>query len=214
MQPSARRSPDHRVRLYQAQRYQSVDQAWVNRREQRIVAKLLAQCRLAGGSLLDAPCGYGRFTPLFARLGMTVTGIDVNPHMVHLARENHGSYGQGRWLCASILALPFADDTFDGVLCVRLLHHHFSVAERQRLFAELARVSRRIVLISFYRRAPLHVLSRYWRGTLHRRAMLRLPHIQTLAQESGLRMQHLHSVLRFGHAQTFVVLTKATRPAS
>ena len=32
---------------YQQQRYRSLDQAWVNWREQRILAQLLTQCQLA-----------------------------------------------------------------------------------------------------------------------------------------------------------------------
>ena len=35
-----------------------------------------------------------------------------------------------------------------------------------------------------------------------------LPHLRELAQASGLQIQRVHSLLRFCHAQTFVVLTK------
>jgi SAM-dependent methyltransferase len=97
-----------------------------------------------------SPGGYGRFAPLYARLGITVIGADLSPQMVHLAAAPHAQPSRGYWLCASILALPFAEDTFDGVRCLRLLHHRSSDAERQRMLGALARVSRRFVLISFY----------------------------------------------------------------
>src|SRR5215831_17190605 len=97
------------VQDYQRQRYRSVDQALVNWREQHIVEALLKSCHLQGGSVLDVPCGYGRFTALFARLGMTVTGADVSDEMVHLARGYQMPSGRGRWCTADICHLPFAD---------------------------------------------------------------------------------------------------------
>ncbi len=35
---------------YQRQRYRSLDQAWVNWREQHLLAQLLTQCQLAKGT--------------------------------------------------------------------------------------------------------------------------------------------------------------------
>ena len=160
------------ARHYQRQRYRSVDQALVNWREQRIVEALLTTCQLQGEALLDMPCGYGRFTALFARLGITATGADMSGDMVHLARENQVPSERGRWLAADICHLPFADGTFDCALSIRLLHHRYSHDVRVHMLRELARVSRRFVLISFYLSTPLHTLARYWRGTRGRLSML------------------------------------------
>ena len=198
------------ARHYQQQRYRSVDQALVNWREQRIVEALLHTCQLRGGSLLDVPCGYGRFTALFARLGMTVTGADVSRDMVHLARENQGSSGRGGWLSADIGQLPFADGTFDCAFSVRLLHHRYSHDDRVRILRELARVSRRFVLISFYLSTPLHTLARYWRGTRGRLSMMSTAQWQDLVQQSQLHLLEQRALCRFGHAQTFAVLVKDT----
>src|SRR5919199_3290917 len=90
---------------YQRQRYRSLDQAWVNWREQRLLAQLLSQCQLATGTVLDVPCGYSRFAPLYARLGITAIGADVSYAMAHLAATSHARPGQERWLCADVLAL-------------------------------------------------------------------------------------------------------------
>jgi SAM-dependent methyltransferase len=202
------------ARDYQQRRYKSLDQAWVNWREHRILAKLLTQCRIASDLLLDVPCGYGRFTPLFAHLGIAAIGADMSHDMVSLAVEHNAPHARGRWLCANIMALPFADGTFDGALCIRLLHHRYSDAERQCILRELARVSRRFVLISFYRLTSLHVLTRRWPGTRRRLGMMTLPQLQELAQASGLHIQCVYSLLRFCHAQTFVVLTKGPSASS
>ena len=130
--------------------------------------------------------------------------------MAHLAAAQSAQPSRGRWLCADVLALPFADHVFDGVLCLRLLHHRYSDAERQQMLCELARVSRRFVILSFYRSTLLHTVARHWRGTRSRLAMMPVSHVRELAQASGLQIQRMHALLRYCHAQTFVVLTKAS----
>ena len=191
---------------YQRQRYRSLDQALVNWREQHIVEALLTTCHIQGGTLLDVPCGYGRFTALFARLGIIATGVDVSSDMVRLAREEQVPSGRGRWLHADIFNLPFADATFDCTLSIRLLHHRFSDDERVRMLRELARVSRRFVLLSFYLSTPLHNLARHWRGTRGRLSMMTPVQFHDLVQQSHLRILQQRALCRFGHAQTFAVL--------
>ena len=197
---------------YQQQRYHSLDQAWVNWREQRLLARLLTLCQLANRTVLDVPCGYSRFAPLYARLGITAVGADMSYDMAHLAAATHKRHSGEGWLCADILALPFPDSMFDSVLCIRLLHHRFSDAERQRILAELARVSRRFVIISFYQPTLLHALARHWRGARGRLAMMTAARLRELAQASGLQVQRVQALLPFCHAQTFVVLSKIPPP--
>ena len=196
------------VQDYQRQRYRSVDQALVNWRERHIVEALLKRCQLQGGSVLDVPCGYGRFTALFARLGMTATGADVSDVMVSLARDNQVPSGRGRWLAADICHLPFADGMFDCAFSIRLLHHRYSHDVRVRMLRELARVSRRFVVISFYLATPLHTLARSWRGTRGRLSMMTAAQFHDLAQQSQLHILQQRALCRFCHAQTFAVLAK------
>jgi hypothetical protein len=54
------------VEKYRLNRYRHVDQAWVNRREQRLIAQLLEAWHMSGGTLLDIPCGYGRLAPVYS----------------------------------------------------------------------------------------------------------------------------------------------------
>jgi ubiquinone/menaquinone biosynthesis C-methylase UbiE len=197
---------------YQQRRYRSVDQALVNWREQRIIEALLTSCQLRGGSLLDVPCGYGRFTPLFARLGIMAMGADVRRAMVCLARENQPGPEMSHWLQANIFALPFADNAFDCVLSIRLLHHYYSDAERIRIVRELARVSRRFVVLSVYHATPLHTLVRSWRRMRSRLSMLTTAEFQELIQASGLHLWRQRALCRWCHAQTFVVLRKSASP--
>ena len=48
----------------------------------------LASGDAGGGRLLDVGCGYGRNAELFRRLGMQVTGIDLDEPALRQARKN------------------------------------------------------------------------------------------------------------------------------
>ncbi|MGE3537590.1 MAG: class I SAM-dependent methyltransferase [Candidatus Tectimicrobiota bacterium] len=193
---------------YQRQRYRSLDQALVHWREQRLLTALLSACQLQGGSLLDVPCGYGRFTALFARLGIQATGADAWYDMVQLARREQAPPAHRRWLQADLAHLPCVDNAFDCVVSLRLFHHHFTQDERRRMVRELGRVARRYVIFSFYHQTSLHAMARHWRGTQGRLNMLSTSQVQALIQASGLQLWRHAALCPLLHAQTFVVLRK------
>ncbi|MBS0014641.1 MAG: class I SAM-dependent methyltransferase [Desulfobacterales bacterium] len=85
-----------------------------------------------GQKILDMGCGAGRhICGACTRPGVTVVGADINIADLATADERirlHEQYGepyQGRWaLCAaSILELPFADHSFDHVICSEVMEH-------------------------------------------------------------------------------------------
>ena len=185
-----------------------LDQIGINWREQHLLEGLLRECRLERGSLLDVPCGYGRFAPLFARLGIRTFGIDLDPEMVRLAAGSRLGDDKERGACASAFQLPFADNSFDGVICIRLLHLRYSEAERLAILRELARVSRRCVIISVYHFTLLHGAARLLNSTPGRVKLMTREQLSELVRESGLERQSMRSLLPYFHMQTFVVLTK------
>jgi len=69
---------------------------------------------LAGRDVLDAGCGAGRMLPVLAAAGCRPVGVDLSPGMVRRARQDHPGFPTA---VASTTALPFADGSFDGVLC-------------------------------------------------------------------------------------------------
>jgi len=73
------------------------------------------------GSLLDAGGGTGRVSSLLSGLPSRVTVCDINRSMLKQALRKKGLSP----LQADATALPFARDTFDGVLVVDALHHFF-----------------------------------------------------------------------------------------
>ncbi|WP_374008021.1 class I SAM-dependent methyltransferase [Leifsonia sp. LS-T14] len=103
--------------------------------------------RAGGGLVGDLGCGPGRVAGYLAGLGMDVSGIDLSPRMVEVARRDHPAIP---FAVASMAALPFADGELAGALAWYSIIH--TPDERQgELFAEFARVLRPggIVLLAF-----------------------------------------------------------------
>ncbi|HXW84086.1 MAG TPA: class I SAM-dependent methyltransferase [Candidatus Binataceae bacterium] len=73
---------------------------------------------LRGKQVLDAGCGEGYQTRLLARRGARMTGIDLSPRMIDLAREEERREPLGiRYEQGSFTELrPFADQMFDAAV--------------------------------------------------------------------------------------------------
>jgi ubiquinone/menaquinone biosynthesis C-methylase UbiE len=145
-----RREPGYAER-YRDRRFHSGSGAATDRRERQALRTLLQRCTAHPGPWLDAPSGAGRMSD---ELPGPVIQVDRDAAMLVAA-------GQGRpRACASVHALPFADACFAGVLCHRLLQHVPGAAERITVLRELARVSRGVVVLSFFDRCSLQHLRR------------------------------------------------------
>jgi len=77
---------------------------------------------VAGKLVLDAGCGMGRFSDVASRWGATVVGVDLS-RAVEAAQRNLGDRPNVHVAQADILRLPFADETFDLVFSIGVLHH-------------------------------------------------------------------------------------------
>jgi ubiquinone/menaquinone biosynthesis C-methylase UbiE len=107
-------------------------------------AVLVELARLQPGeSVLDAACGTGVVArAAAARVGATgkVTGIDLNPGMLEVARTAAGEAGQSiAWREGNLEALPFAEGSFDVVLCQQGLQF---CPDKVAVVSELHRVLR------------------------------------------------------------------------
>jgi SAM-dependent methyltransferase len=98
---------------------------------------------------MDLACGAGRLSPVLAEFAPSVILADASPQMLDLAREDHREQPfEFVETDAEHIALPNA--SVDLVFCHRFLHHIHSAAPRQRVFREIARVTRRYAVISYY----------------------------------------------------------------
>ncbi len=103
--------------------------------------------------LLDVGTGLGDIPHAAHRLAgqrklsLTTVGLELTPSLAHgaLAGAQHA-------ICGNALALPFASNSVDVVTCSQVLHH-FEAEEAGILLSEMARVSRRAVIVSDLRRS-------------------------------------------------------------
>jgi len=87
-----------------------------------------------GRATLDLGCGEGRFARALAAEGHRVTGADVSPDLVELARA---ADADGTYVVADAEALPFPDSSFDLVVAFNVLS---CVANLERAVSEATRV--------------------------------------------------------------------------
>jgi ubiquinone/menaquinone biosynthesis C-methylase UbiE len=74
--------------------------------------------------VLDVGCGQGIDLARFALSGATVTGIDLTPRHVSLARQHFDALGlSGSIVQGDAEDLPFGDESFDRVTSNGVLHH-------------------------------------------------------------------------------------------
>ncbi|WP_341720944.1 methyltransferase domain-containing protein [Micromonospora sp. FIMYZ51] len=88
--------------------------------------------------VLDAGCGTGRMSRYLAERGCRVTGVDLSPGMVAVARRDHPGLA---FTVGSFTALPYPAGRFTGVL-LWYSTIHTPPAGQARIFTEAARVLR------------------------------------------------------------------------
>ncbi len=125
---------------------------------------------LAGRLVLDAGCGGGRYARLVGSHGASVIGVDLSAAVVKAA-QLCDSLPNVAILQADLLDLPLADQAFDLVYSIGVLHH---TPNPRRAFAEIARKVKPggRLAVWLYRR---NVLLQEWLNTGLRGVTTRLP---------------------------------------
>lgn len=107
--------------------------AGLDRRWRRLAVSAVVR---PGDEVLDACCGTGDLAVEAERAGGRVTGLDFSERMLERARRKSASV---QWVRGDVLALPFAEESFDAVTI------GFGIRNVESLeagLAELARVLR------------------------------------------------------------------------
>lgn len=94
-------------------------------------------------TIMDAGVGTGRFAKPLQDSGFEVVGIDIAKKMISKATER----GVGNLLLGDVCFLPFKDNSFDGTVCVHVLH---LIGEWKTALQEICRVTRSVMVSKFY----------------------------------------------------------------
>jgi ubiquinone/menaquinone biosynthesis C-methylase UbiE len=112
----------------------------------------------AGMAVLDVGCGQGLDLAQYAMAGASVTGIDLTPRHVELARAHLDALGlSGSVVLGDAEALPFAEESFDRVSSNGVLHHTPDMGAALREIRRVLRPAAEVRII-VYNRSSLH----YW----------------------------------------------------
>lgn len=140
-----------------AQAYHDKHKAGLARRisnwwEHRMARRAL---RMAGDprSLLDLPCGAGRFWAMLAEdPARELLAADNSENMVAVADGSHPPELRGRFKLfqTSAFAIDLPDGAVENIFSMRLLHHIGDADDRKKIYREFHRVTRDSVCLSLW----------------------------------------------------------------
>jgi 2-polyprenyl-6-hydroxyphenyl methylase/3-demethylubiquinone-9 3-methyltransferase len=156
------------------------------------------RAKLAGARVLDVGCGGGLLCEALARSGATVTGIDLAPGMIDVARLHAAE--QGLDITYNVVAAEEVSGGFDVVTCMEMLEH---VPDPERMTATLANLVKPggAVFVSTINRnlksfllaivAAEYLLNLIPRGTHEYERLIRPSQLDRWARAAGLSLREL-----------------------
>lgn len=199
-----------RARRYNEEYRERPTKRWSTNREYALLQDLLGS-QPRSEFLLDLPSGGGRLSGQLARHTELLVEADIGFGQLLYGREQYTGDGSDRiWMTASAFHIPLQDRSVDGVVCCRLCHHLPTVAERERLVAELLRVARRFVIMTFFDYHSLKNTLRRARRPLDGKApkmTMTVDRVRELARANGAELvaQPALSRLFSGHRYALMV---------
>lgn len=125
---AARQTEDHRVSGWSA--------VGLRRRLALFEALLDGGLLTPGARVLELGCGAGTYVRLLAKRGHPVVGLDYSlPSLARAAAADTG--GAGHYTAGEAYALPFADGSFRGLVCIGVFQ---ALARPGTALAEMVRV--------------------------------------------------------------------------
>ncbi len=148
-----------------------------------------------GNKVLDVCTGTGSQAYAFGRIGCHVTGIDISPDMLQVAKRKN-TCKNVKFQIADATSLPFEDKQF-AVAPISLALHDMPREVRPRVLEEMKRVSQRLVVADYH--IPENKVERWFHVSFT--ACYELGYYRDFAKQDlkGLLQQHGLKVIREGY---------------
>ncbi|MBS0422483.1 MAG: bifunctional 2-polyprenyl-6-hydroxyphenol methylase/3-demethylubiquinol 3-O-methyltransferase UbiG [Proteobacteria bacterium] len=153
---------------------------------------------LAGMRVLDVGCGGGLLCEALARAGAKVTGIDLAPGMIEVARLHAAE--QGLDITYKMTAAEEIGGEFDVVTCMEMLEHVPDPAKMTATLASLVKPGGDVFVSTINRNlksfllaivAAEYVLNLIPRGTHEYDRLIRPSQLERWARAAGLSMREI-----------------------
>jgi ubiquinone/menaquinone biosynthesis C-methylase UbiE len=193
-----------------------LEKVLVNRRSKGVGNVAVVERQLArldvpgGGSALELGCGAGEVSAHLAReRGYRVTGADVDPAQVALARSRYGEDDQLRFVIADAADLPVPAASTDLVVAQNVFHH---LPHWREAVSELARVLRPGGHVLWLDLTPPSWLETMLRPARTRLGVYTLPQVRTAFRDAGFTEVIVRQLSPWVPIRHEVVLRKETAP--
>jgi ubiquinone/menaquinone biosynthesis C-methylase UbiE len=139
-------------------------------------------------SFLEVGCGNGSVCKYIAgKYPWSVTGIDVDPKQIQIAREISRDVRNIRFVEADATNIPFPDNDFDIVLSFGTTHH---IPDWSRALAEMRRVLKPEGYFIYYDLIYPEVLARLGRSFKHSYGIVTMPELDSFIRANGYSEIH------------------------
>jgi len=141
------------VEEYDIKRFHSLRGKIIDYLEKRAFSNCLKECTDIN-SLLDVPTGTGRFAEyLLKKYNFKISVADISQKMIDYSeRRLNRFHNFERATIGDITNLPFESNSFDMVICVRLMGHLPDEVKIEAI-RELTRISKHYIGIAFYEKS-------------------------------------------------------------